>query len=470
MNKRVIGPISVCLTVAGLALARGEAPAPFPLPETNSPTAARFQTPPAAPDDKLKPVPTEKGNEGGQVQPPNSLTAPRVGAASTEGMSGPAAGVAQRPKVDLKDDHIGPVERFWARGEYLFWWTKTGPLPVPLAATGPVDPLALPSTILLGNGDLDYKGRSGGRVTAGVWLDDLHHLGFEGGGFLLERPTLHQTVSSNASGFPVLARPILGTEIVGMNGVPAAVPFAFPGVLSGSLTVSSASRFWGAEANFTRNLIDEANWTFNLSFGFRYLSLDENLFIDQTANVLAPLFPLGIPNPVSTIPGSTLAVSDGFSTQNNFYGAQIGGRVGWRKSIWTVDVDTRVAFGPNHEALNVSGTTRLTQPGLGTQNLTGGLLALAPNIGHQSTNWFVVVPEVGAQVGCQLTRHIKIQAGYNFLYINSVIRPGDQVNPNVNRTLLPTSTVQFGPREPAPLFRQTDFWAHGITAGVTFTY
>jgi hypothetical protein len=42
----------------------------------------------------------------------------------------------------------------------------------------------------------------------------------------------------------------------------------------------------------------------------------------------------------------------------------------------------------------------------------------------------------------------------------------------VNPLLVPTSGLigRGGPNEPRPLFRQDDFWVHGINAGITYRY
>src|SRR5262249_57477020 len=139
-----------------------------------------------------------------------------------------------------------------------------------------------------------------------------------------------------------------------------------------------------------------------------------------------------------------------------------------------VGVVRKGGLGPNCQLVNVNGTTRLTAPGGGSAVASGGLLALAgTNIGVSSTGWFSIVPEVGAQLGWQVTDNLKIQVGYSFLYVNSVVRPGDQINRNVNPAFIPTSGV-FGlsasPAEPGPLFRKTDYLAHGINAGVPLRY
>lgn len=465
MKKRLLGPIAVCVTAASLSVARAEPPGRLFLGATAPPSG-----PPSVAVARQPAAPTQAPAADTGTPPPNRLApiadgttseaspAPANGTAAPAGARVETTGGTTRPKVDLKDDHIGPVDRLWFKGEYLHWWTRNGPLRAPLLVNGS-------GTVLLGNSDIHYDGQSGGRLTAGIWLDDLHQLGVEASAFALNRPTVSQAVSSDANGNPPLGRPILAATVVGGAPTSFTVPVALPGALAGGMSITSNSWLWGAETNFVRNLFDELHLSGSLLFGVRYLSLEENLQIGQTSTVIDGFS--GLVTPFGTF-GNSATVVDSFRTQNYFYGGQVGGRLGWRGGIWAVDVETKVALGTNHEAVNIQGST--TPAGAG-QSLSGGFLALSTNSGHQHANWFVVVPEVGVQVGCQLSRHWRAQVGYDFLYINSVVRPGNQVNTTVNPGFLPpVPPLPAGPREPQPLFRQSDYWAHGITAGVTFTY
>jgi hypothetical protein len=83
---------------------------------------------------------------------------------------------------------------------------------------------------------------------------------------------------------------------------------------------------------------------------------------------------------------------------------------------------------------------------------------------------FTVVPELGLNIGYQLTNHIRAFVGYNFLYWSSVVRPGDQIDPRVNTNLIPPPISTAGPAVPAFAFHGSDFWAQGITLGVEFRW
>jgi len=84
------------------------------------------------------------------------------------------------------------------------------------------------------------------------------------------------------------------------------------------------------------------------------------------------------------------------------------------------------------------------------------------------------VPEVGVNLGYEFGRHVRVFAGYTFLYWSDVVRPGVQFSRVVNPANAPTS-LEFGSAAPAQLgtgtvFRHSDFWAQGVNIGVAFRY
>ena len=84
------------------------------------------------------------------------------------------------------EDTAAPC-RTWAQVEYLFWWLRNAPLPVPLVTTGNpnvgFDPnhvntvntagaIGQPGTqILFGEESIHEQGFSGMRLTVGGWVD-----------------------------------------------------------------------------------------------------------------------------------------------------------------------------------------------------------------------------------------------------------------------------------------------------------
>src|SRR6185369_2648351 len=110
-------------------------------------------------------------------------------------------------------DFADSPSRIWASSEYLLFWSKQAPLPVPLVTLG--DPVGLgalrqPGTrVLAGGNDIGVGGASGGRFTLGAWLDDEQQFGVEGNYLFLGRRSTELTFGSNAQGQPLLAIPFV---------------------------------------------------------------------------------------------------------------------------------------------------------------------------------------------------------------------------------------------------------------------
>jgi len=198
--------------------------------------------------------------------------------------------------------------------------------------------------------------------------------------------------------------------------------------------------------------------------GFRYLNLEENLAITESLRV-----PAGAP----VDPGVGFIVSDRFETSNRFYGGQVGTKIELRRGRWTLDFTGKVALGGMNQKARIDGSTIFDVPGQGTFIAAGGLLALPTNIGTYRRNVFAVVPELGVNLSYYLTDNLRVYAGYTFLYVNSVLRPGDQIDFGVNPTQLPSTAGPgplVGPARPAFSFRDNEFWAHGVNFGLEYRY
>ena len=356
--------------------------------------------------------------------------------------------------------------RIWAQADYLLWWVKGAPLPGPLVTTG--DPNnALPGAIgqpgtqiLLGNSTQGFGAISGMRFTLGGWIDNCNSIGVEGSGFLLENRVSRFVTTSNGAGNPPLYVPITNTNpaVGGPDSVFVADPLQQFG---GNVAVSSTLQLWGAELNGIVNVWRGCGLELSLLGGFRYMDLRESLTISTFNQDL--LF------------GTINTTSDYFSTRNQFYGGQLGGRLSWQRERLFVDFTGKVALGNNHEAVNIQGSS--TQVGALAANpgtFPGGIFAQQSNIGSYRQNQFSVLPSAELKVGYQLTKSLSLFAGYDILYWNQVVRPGNQIDHNVNtsqNTILnggPGALV--GPAQPAPFFQRTDFWAQGVTFGVQFRY
>jgi hypothetical protein len=365
----------------------------------------------------------------------------------------------------------GSPSRWWVRGEYLLWWLKDSPLPPLVTTSLPGTPreaagvLGAPGTaILFGGSSLNNEERSGGRFGFGFWFDPNQCFGLETDFFFLGERSVR--FNTGSGGIPILARPIFDVGL----GRESSELVAFPDVLAGNISVAASSRLWGIEENLRANIFQGPGilpggcYRIGLLAGFRYLKLDESLSVIESLRV-APGVPM--------TGGSGIVVSDRFATQNNFYGGQLGAVLELRRGRWTVDLLGKVALGVTHEVAHVQGSTTFAVPGGGTIVQRGGLLALPTNIGRYSRDEFAVVPELGIRLGYQVTSHLRAFVGYNFLYWSDVARPGDQIDRAINVSQLPMvvgPNPLVGPARPAFAFRDSDFWAQGISFGLEFRY
>lgn len=70
-----------------------------------------------------------------------------------------------------------------------------------------------------------------------------------------------------------------------------------------------------------------------------------------------------------------------------------------------------------------------------------------------------------------MTRRLRATAGYSLIYMGNVVRPGDQVDLDVNPNLLPPENVPFsGPLRPQFNFVETDYWVQGLSFGGEFRW
>ena len=345
------------------------------------------------------------------------------------------------------------------RGEYLLWWTKSTPLPPLITTSPPGTPVGQAgvlgfdtTSVLFGGRDVLDDSRSGGRITAGAWLDQAQTIGVEGYFFGLEG--IADNFSAASNGNPILARPFFNAEA----GKPDSLLIAFPGAVRGSTTLHvSSSDLYGAGADLRYNLCCSCCYRVDLVGGYRFLHLHEGIGSTETEIATGP----NAPAPV----GTTLVVNDNVGTSNQFHGGEIGIDAEFRHCRWYVDVLGKVALGSTDEDAALTGNTQIN----GGPPLPGGFLALPTNIGSFHRDRFAVVPEVGLTLGYQLTDHLRVSAGYTFIYWSKVARPGDQIDLTINPSQLPPGHL-VGAARPAFNFHDTDFWAQGVNFGVELRF
>jgi hypothetical protein len=331
----------------------------------------------------------------------------------------------------------GPDYHSWARFDYLVWWLKDAPLPVPLAATAALDTPG--ATVLYGGQEQDYGAFHGGRVVAGFWVDCEGILGFEGSGFTTERRSSPFRSTGLAADTPVVV-PVLNADL-STNFLEISVP----GTFTGTLVIDNSIRFWGYNADTLLTVGRSSNWELQLLSGFRYLNLTEQLHLAAATTEIAT--------------GASVVLNDAFRTRNDFYGGEIGFRTRFNGPIAFLELGAKVAFGATRQQVNISGQGTLTDGG-GATAAAFGLFAQPSNIGPHERTEFAVIPEAHLRVGVELSSHLKVSLGYDFLYINDAVRPGTHIDP----------VVDLGGVRPAFTFDSTDFYAHGFSLGLEIRY
>jgi hypothetical protein len=359
----------------------------------------------------------------------------------------------------------GPDECGWFQADYLLWFMKSGGVPRLAVA----DPLGTPRTAvglpttpgqvtLFGNQGVNGDLRSGLRINGGIWLDECRLWALSGDFFFLERGGEGGLFLS--PGAPPLSRPFFNVR----TGLPDAELVAFPGVLAGAVGVDTNTQFTGAGAFLQRNLCCSSSecgcgYRIDLLTGYRYFGFDDQVGV--TENLLSTGQGL-IP------PGTRVIVRDNFRTENTFHGGLIGLAGNVRRGNWYANFRGGVSLGNMHRELTINGNTTVIPLGQPASVRPGGLLAQRSNIGRYSSDTFTAVPELGVNLGYNLTPNLGVHVGYSFIYLPNVWRAGDQIDLGVDPIQLQGAPSPFG--RPAARLASTNAWVQGVNIGMVVRY
>lgn len=386
---------------------------------------------------------------------------------------------------------------FYGFAEYILYKIQDEPLPptqltIPFTVSGLA---SFNSALQFADGPtIDLGGRSGGRFTVGAWLIPDQVLGIEATYFQLERRQ-DNFAAAQVSNLPLSLTVTQNiTMVAAMATTIQQVPLNV--TLPAELTVRAVgatgpANFWGTEINARSTQCIFGGVVFDVLAGFRFLTLDEDFTLTenirlQVANAINLAGPGPIPpNPLPPIPQpvtglrelTNITTRDSVSTHNNFWAAQAGGSFNW----WLGERLTfngwgKIAAGAMIQQVNIAGSTTSTSNPTGTAAVTntqaGGLLTPLSGPISTSRTRYAVMPEFNIGFGWQFTRHIRGTIGYNFLYLSTVARPGDQIgfassSTTINVAGQPTTTVV---NSPSFRYMDTDIWAQGLTAGVEVRY
>jgi hypothetical protein len=395
--------------------------------------------------------------------PPQTLALPAVSQAPpappappSYTPSAPVSGGA----VSLPPDYVPAGEPFrviqmtepyhvWLRTDFLAWRVKDAPLPVPIALVTDANGT---SRTVIGNTNTDFGAFAGVRVALGAWFDQFNNYGFDTSFFVLERRSHGQAIASDGNGNPSLGLSFLSAT-PGQSGE-FIQNLSVPGTFDGSIAVSSNVQLWGAEINGVVCLLRKGPFEFTTLAGFRYFELQESLNVS------------GVSTNLTT--SDFIVLNDRFATNNQFYGGQVGARVGWQGARLAFDGTAKVALGGTHQSVNIQGSSFNST----SDTLAGGFYAQPSNMGRYTSNPFTVIPTVELKLSYIYSPWLRLFVGYDFMYWNQVVRPGNQIDRNINLTQSPLlgNGALTGPASPAPVLSRTDFWAQGITFGLEFRY
>lgn len=370
---------------------------------------------------------------------------------------------ATPPNLVYCDPGAQDTAKCWLDLDFLLYWISPSRYPQPFLTTSSPASLGVlgqaDTSVLIG-GDVNFQTHNGVRLYAGGWWDEARSIGLEGEIILLEQRA--RGFNAVSDGTTVLARPVINA----LNGSQASTLVAFPGAGSGSMVIEFREKFATGDANLICNLVREGPTWINGLAGFRYVYYHEDVRATQNQQFLGR--GLGQLNGVPLPPGATMAIQDQFETVNNLYVFQLGLRGETMRGPISLTGHAKVGLGLANERTFVEGQTSV-----GGTTVPGGVLAQVTIPSRNYQDQFVVVPEVGGQVGYQITPRWRLHAGYNLLYISNLARPGLQIDPIVNPNIIPSSQQFTGSGGPAvPTWRRntSDLLVHGVSLGATFRY
>ena len=360
--------------------------------------------------------------------------------------------------------------RLSLHGEYLMWWVRNYSVPPLLTTSSPQYEGIIGqgnTQVITPTQSFTNTLHSGFRFGGTYWLGQRRVWGLDSNLFFLGSNQDSFTASSTQ--YPVLARPFYNvnnmqndSEIIG-----------FPGFSSGFATIDMDTQMWGADINARRKMICNPCSNIDLLLGARFFRLSDSLNITEVASLNPGVQAQSLDGgPVRTFG----VVQDQFTTTNEFYGPQVGLAGEFRRGRWIFGGRATVAMGTVFQTVEINGAQyfRLSDGTAGAA--AGGLLAVpGGNIGQFSQNKFGIMPELGLQIGYQMTQHWRFTIGYNFLYLNSVVRPGDQIDTGLDVTRIPNfplrnpATPLAVPR-PAAVLKESDFFAQGISFGLQWIW
>jgi hypothetical protein len=391
------------------------------------------------------------------------------------------------PNASTEPTKCDPV-RWFSRVDYLHWWMRKDNLDSTFITTDPTPnivnnfgALHQSGTAIISGGSYSNSGPMDGvRWTFGVNPDCFVPVEFSG---FYVHTSGSSFVGSNATGSPVLTRPIFSLDpTVLMESVYLG---SFPGLFVGTVGIVQNTQLYGGEVNaYVCHLCggpDQDGFILDATAGVRYAALREDLSVLSNTRALAA------PQVVTFLggqfgPGFTTAVQDHVQTRNYFYGGQVGLRACFPCKYINLEFKGDVGVGINQQTLSVMGATTLYAPQAAAPFLTpapitagGGIQAVASNSGHFTRDRVSTISDLGFGIDVPICDWLNFTIGYDLLVWTQVARPGDQLNRFVDTRQVPSdrafsAAAAKAATSPAPAFNSTNFYAQGLTISLGIQY
>ena len=322
--------------------------------------------------------------------------------------------------------------------------------------------LGSPNTsTLLGSDNLGDNTLSGFRIDFGRWLNCDTALT---GGFFFLNGDSSDTFPAGGDG--IVSRPFFNVA-PGQNAQDSEL-VNFPGQVSGTTTVDSNTDIFSGNVGLQRKIYccdDDSCCSgrrLDAYLGYRAFSFDEELVIREQLN----------PNSTSGFfpAGTQIDLTDRFATENSFHGVEFGLLHTWQKQRWVFEASTRVALGNIRQRVIIDGSTVTTVPGNDPFVQPYGLLAAPSNIGEYERDRFGVLTDTRLEIGYWVSCRWKLQAGYNLLFLNSVVRPGPHIDTTLNTTQIDPLVTDAGPARPRFDWNDESLLLHGLNVGAEFRF
>lgn len=395
----------------------------------------------------------------GVGQPPASPNLSLTGLFNRQPIFGGGSSVQNWQPI-LPQIRDGINNRLYVFGEFLFW-DITGmetPALVTTSSAGTAQNVAgvlgeTTTSGLFGPTEINDGSVEGFRLGGGFWITPARNVAVEAEYFWLSDQD--DSFATNSNSNPILALPYFNV----VDGQNDAYLVAHPDVSPGSVGITTESDFRSLLINGRVSLCDHgtccqqcgARDRTDLIVGYRHLKLQDDMAIATNSQPTA----------------GDRSTRDSFRTTNRFNGLQLGvvRRSLLRRRTWLESM-MRVAVGNNTQELSIDGATT-TNAG----TALGGVYALRSNIGNFERDEFMLIPELGLKFGVRVRDHLHFTIGYSVLYFPNVVRAGEQIDTDLNPNLIPPETLPLvGVSRPRVLWRQSDYFAQGLTLGGELQY